>query len=271
MPFVRFWCSQLYQPWTWTPQIYIGVWLIVVALIINRRQAIRRAHAEGFLPPTTRQRWWFWLGLFAFWAASDWPIGTLGAGYLASVHMLQYMIYTLAAAPLLLISTPDWRTRQLITRWHLDSAVRVLSRPLIAAILANTILIATHVPLTVDTLRTSQIGSFVLDFIWFVGGILLWLPVLNPIKEQRIPSTPIRMIYLFMAAQLTPMIPGGFLTFADYPLYATYELAPRIGIDTLADQQLAGAIMKVGSLPVIWIVIAVMWGRWATANSARPT
>lgn len=265
---MRFWCSQLFQPWTWTPQPYIGVWLILAMLIINRRRAIHRARTNGLPAPTTRQRWWFWLGLFAFWAASDWPIGTLGAGYLASVHMLQYMIYTLAAAPLLLISMPDWRMRQLIAGWHLGSTVRVVSRPLIAAIIANVILIATHAPLTVDSLRTSQIGSFLLDIVWFVGGVLLWLPVLNPIKDQRIRSVPVRMIYLFMAAQLTPMIPGGFLTFANYPLYSTYELAPRVGLDALTDQQLAGAIMKVGSLPVIWIVIAVLWARWAAADSA---
>ena len=59
------------------------------------------------------------------------------------------------------------------------------------------------------------------------------------------------------------MVPGGFLTFADHPLYATYELAPRVmGFSALNDQQLAGAFMKVGNIPVIWSVIAVMFVRW---------
>ena len=69
--------------------------------------------------------------------------------------------------------------------------------------------------------------------------------------------------YLFAAAALMPMIPGGFLTFSSQPLYSTYELAPRLaGINALNDQQVAGVLMKVGNLPLIWTVIAVIWFRW---------
>lgn len=136
-----------------------------------------------------------------------------------------------------------------------------------AGITANVILIATHSPLSVDNLRATQFGSFTLDAIWFVGGLLLWLPIVNPVPEWRIRSMPGRMIYLFLAAQLLPMIPGGFLTFAGSPLYSTYELAPRINVDPLADQQIAGAIMKVGSLPVVWSVILVLWVQWAQRDS----
>lgn len=53
-------------------------------------------------------------------------------------------------------------------------------------------------------------------------------------------TVPLRMIYLFLAAPLLPMVPGGFLTFAGSPLYSTYELASRVGFDPLADQQIAG-------------------------------
>ena len=41
--------------------------------------------------------------------------------------------------------------------------VRVLARPLVAGLLYNAILIATHAPLTVDAFRSNQLGSFVLD------------------------------------------------------------------------------------------------------------
>ena len=260
---MRFWCSQLFEPWSWVPRPYLGVWGVIVLAAVHRHRAVRRGRELGHPDPTTRQTWWFWLALATFWLASDWPVGTLGAGYLAWVHMMQYMIYTLITGPLVLIAIPDWRFREIVERWRIENAVRFLSRPLPAAIIANVILISTHAPLSVDNLRSTQIGSFTLDVIWIVGGILLWLPVVNPVAEWRTPSIPMRMIYLFMAAQLLPMVPGGFLTFASSPLYSTYELAPRIGVDPLADQQIAGAIMKVGSLPVIWTVIAVLWVHWA--------
>lgn len=272
---MRWWCSQLFEPWSWTPRPYLGVWLIVVGLAVSRARGLRRRRRlTGRLGVTTRQRVWFWLGLFAFWAASDWPVGTLGAGYLASVHMAQYMIYTLIAAPLLLLSAPDWWIRQTLARLRLYRAVGWLSRPLYSAILANVILIATHAPWTVDNLRASQFGSFALDAVWFLGGLALWLPVISPVAEHRIASPPLRCIYLFGAAGVSPMIPGGFLTFAGAPLYRSYEIAPRVGLDVLDDQQLAGAIMKVGAVPVIWAVILVIWIRWATsereADAVRP-
>lgn len=63
------------------------------------------------------------------------------------------------------------------------------------------------------------------------------------------------------------MVPGGFLTFADFPLYRLYELAPRVGsLTALGDQQLAGALMKVGNIPLIWPVIVTMMWRWARAE-----
>ena len=56
----------------------------------------------------------------------------------------------------------------------------------------------------------------------------------------------------------------------DYPLYRTYELAPRVAnFGALEDQQLAGAFMKVGNIPIIWAVIAVMFVRWWKQERAR--
>lgn len=48
-----------------------------------------------------------------------------------------------------------------------------------------------------------------------------------------------------------------------------YELAPRVaGFDATADQQLAGVLMKVGSVPLIWPVIGVLFARWARESAA---
>ena len=91
-------------------------------------------------------------------------------------------------------------------------------------------------------------------------------PVIAPLREHRVGSPPLRCAYLFAAAGIASLIPAGFLTFANNPLYRSYEIAPRVGLDPLDDQQLAGAIMKVGALPVIWITMAVIWVRWATAD-----
>jgi putative membrane protein len=248
------------------------VWLIMVGVALWRWRAMRaRTRTTGSSGVSPRQSAWFWLGLVAFWAASDWPVGTLGAGYLAWVHMLQYMIYTLIAAPLILISIPEWRFRQMLANARLYRFFANLSKPLVAAVTANFILISTHAPWTVDTFRVTQVGSFSLDMIWFAGGIALWLPVASPLPEHRIGFPPLKGVYLFCAAGLAPLVPGGFLTFAGAPLYETYEIAPRVGLDALEDQQLAGAIMKVGGFPIVWSVIMVIWVKWATRERNNDT
>lgn len=262
---MTWWCSATRLPWSWAPRAYPGVWLFIASIALLATVTVRRAGIR----PTGRQQLAFWGGLAALWMATDWPVGTLGSGYLASAHMLQYFLYTFVAAPLLVLCVPEPLARRALTRGRAGRLYRRLVRPLTAAIVANVVLVVTHAPVTIDALRVTQPGSFVLDVAWLVGGLALWLPVCGPIPELR-PSYPVRGVYLFLAAGVVPMVPGGFLTFADFPLYELYELAPQVGsIDPVEDQQAAGAIMKIGSLPVVWPTIAAMFWRWAV-QSNRP-
>jgi cytochrome c oxidase assembly factor CtaG len=261
---MQFWCSALKEPWSWAWRPYVGVWILCLGLLTAYAVAVRRRrHTNPAEPDAGKRALWFALGVLAIWVASDWPVGLLGSSYLSSVHMAQYMLYTLAAAPLLILGVPEWMARRLLGKLRLYRTVRFLARPLVAAALFNAILIATNVPLVVDALRGSQVGSFALDMTWLLSGLILWMPICCAIPEISGRSYPVKMVYLFLAAATVPMVPGGFLTFADHPLYATYELAPRVmGFSALNDQQLAGAFMKVGNIPVIWSVIAVMFVRW---------
>jgi putative membrane protein len=241
------------------PRAYPGVWLFIATLSVAAVTAVRRTGIR----PTRRQAAAFWGGVLALWVATDWPVGALGAGYLASVHMLQYMLYTLVAAPLLLLGIPEPLARRALARARAYRTYRFLAKPVVSGLTANLVLVATHAPFTVDALRATQLGSFAGHMVWILAGLILWLPVCGPISEAK-PSYPIRSVYLFLASGVIPMMPGGFMTFADFPLYETFELAPRVGpLDPLADQRIAGALMKVGSTPLIWPVIGVMLRRWA--------
>jgi cytochrome c oxidase assembly factor CtaG len=261
---VTWWCSATRLPWDWTPRAYPGVWLAMAVLLVGYLRGRRRlSPTERAAEPRSRPRA-FLAGWLALWAASDWPLGTLGAGYLASAHMAQYLITTLVAAPLLVAGLSEPMLRRGLTRTRTAGVVRMACRPVTAVVLANVVLVATHAPVTVDALRTSQPGSFVLDALWLAAGIVLWLPICGPPPELR-TSYPVRGVMLFVGAGVVPMVPGGFLTFADTPLYGVYELAPRVGgFDATSDQQLAGVLMKLGSVPLIWPVIGVLFARWAT-------
>lgn len=266
---MRWWCATQTDPWDWSVSLYPGVWLFIATLAtlyaVTWRRRLRSTPDARF---DRRRGLWFGLGLLILWVASDWPIGPLGAGYLASAHMAQYMLYTLGAAPLLLLGMPEWMTRRLLSKLRLYGAYRFLARPLVAGIAFNLILVLTHAPITVDALRTSQAGAFVLDMLWLLSGLIGWTPIVSPLEELRPRSAGTRLVYLFLAMGAVPMVPGGFLTFSPSPLYGIFELAPRVfpEIGPLEDQQAAGVLMKIGNLPVIWTVMAVIWSRWADAE-----
>ncbi len=263
---MNLWCASTDQPWTWQWIAYPGVWLTVLIPVVAYLRAVARSQE----PTDRRTRLAFLAGMAVFWIASDWPVGTLGAGYLAWVHMSQYVLYVLVAAPLLLRGIPDWMAARILDRLRLRGVARKLGHNLlISGLVFNLVLVVTHAPFTVDALRSTQLGSFAMDMTWLISGLVLWLPIVGPLLEHRSRSVPARMVYLFAAAGVVAILPASFLTFAKFPLYSTYELAPRIGaITAIEDQQLAGVMMKLGMVPVVWGTLAVMFFRWMGSERA---
>ncbi len=258
---ISFWCSALTQPWTWEWIAYPGIWLATIIPIAAYFVSARRHESEI----DRRKAMQFVVGWLVFWIASDWPIGTLGAGYMASAHMTQFLLYTLVAAPLILLGMPEWMANRFSDRIRLRRGIVWLGNNLIAsAVIYNLILIATHAPGSVEFLRTSQLGSFLMDGFWMIAGFVLWLPIVSPVTGGRHGSYAAKMIYLFVSASIVSVIPASFLTSTNIPIYGIYELAPRVGsLTAVEDQQLAGIIMKIATIPVIWATIAVMWFRWS--------
>ena len=265
---MRFWCSTLEAPWSWKFRAYPGIWLAVAALFVP--YLVAQSRRKGANAERRRHTALYLAGVLAFWLATDWPLGLLGASYVAWAHMVQFMIYTLIAAPLMLLGIPEWMGRQIVGKLRIYRATVRLARPVTAAVTFNLLLAATHSPWSVDTLRANQFGSFAMDVVWLAMGLLVWLPIISPLPEQRMTSYPAKMTYMFLALGVVPAIPAGFLTFASFPLYATYELAPRVhGLAAGTDQQMAGLIMKLGGIPIVWGTIIVMMIRWADDERAK--
>ena len=258
---MQWWCSATAAEWSWNWRPYPGVWLFVLAILAWYTISLRRYAATPSGPAFTPLRpVAFVVGMALLWASLDWPIGALGAGYLLSVHTTQYVIITCVLVPLLLTGIPpELRPRGRFARFMAGPAPGLLGYTAVMAV--------THIPSVSDTLMASQFGSLVVDLAWIGGAVALWWPVLAPEGVARI-SPPLRVGYLFLAT-IPPTIPAAFMVFADYPLYATYELAPRVaGIAAGSDQQTAGLIMKAGADPLFWIAMAIVFFRWQRAEDA---
>ena len=243
---------------------HVDVWLLVAGMLGGYFWALRAVgprHVEAFeFAATRRQKTLFVLGCLAVFVAADWPVHDLAERYLYSVHMIQHILLTLVAVPLLMVGTPAWLWR-VIVRPILPLA-RALTRPLVALIIFNVVLVFTHWPLIVTASVQHHLLHFGLHVLLFLSAVVMWTPVLSPIIELPRLSYAGRILFLFLQS-LVPTIPASFLTFGSQPLYHIYETFPRLwGISAHTDQLVAGLIMKIIGTAILWTVIAVQFFRW---------
>lgn len=252
---MQWWCSAQGIPWTWTWRPYPGVWLVIGLMAFAYARVARREGAgRGEIA-------FFASGLVTLWGAIDWPIGTLGSGYLASIHMVQFLLIALTVPPLLIAGLPR-STVERIAGAEPRGLRGFVTHPLVTLLAFHTIVIATHWPGLVDALMGSQLGSFVLDLAWFGGGLLFWWPVISPAPARPRFPYGVKIGYLIVSTVLMTL-PYVFLTFAELPFYATYELAPPVGtLSAGEDQRLAGLIMRIGGGTILWTVAGILFWLW---------
>jgi putative membrane protein len=248
---------------SWHP--HPDVWLLVAALAAGYAWAARRVGPRRVHPieraVTRRQVVAFAAGLATIWIAADWPIHDIAEARLYSVHMIQHLLLSLVAAPLVLVGTPDWLLRWLLGRWGIAIA-RFLTRPLIALVAFNVVIAVSHIPAVVQTAARSEPFHFGMHSLLFGTALMMWSPVLNPLIELPKLSYPARMLYLFLQS-LVPTVPASFLTFGHTVLYHVYEQLPRMwGISALTDQRMAGLIMKIVGGGILWTFIAWYFFKW---------
>jgi putative membrane protein len=242
------------------------VWAMIAALAGGYLLALRvwgPRHAPGRQPATTRHKACFFLGVGVLWIGSEWPVHQLSE-QLFSVHMVQHMLFSLVAAPLLILGTPGWLFRRLFRRPAVFAVVRFLTQPLIALLVFNGWVAAYHWPALVNLSVTNHVAHFAVHVVWVGTAMIMWWPVLSPLPELPHLSYPGRGAYLF-AQSIVPTVPASFLTFSHTALYAAYDVVPRLwGVPLLDDQQWAGLLMKIGGGLILWGVIAVLFFRWAS-------
>ena len=243
------------------------VWLLVVALYGGYLYALSAwgpRFAPGRRPATRSQITCFTLGVASIWIAADYPVHDLAEGYLYSVHMLQHLAFQLIGPPLLILGTPGWLLRRLLSPRPVAAVVRFVTRPFAALAIVNVFVAVQHTPAFVNATVQSGWLHVLAHIVIVMFGLIMWWPVVSPLPELPHLSYPGRMVYLF-AHSLVPTVPASFLTFTTRPLYETNASFPRIVgfLDPVADQQAAGLIMKILGGLFLWAVIAVLFFRWS--------
>ncbi len=208
-----------------------------------------------------RQMALFFSGAAIAYISVSWPLHDISDDYLYSAHMIQHILLMLVVPPLLIGGVPDWLFERILPA-PVATLLRKLSHPVTATLIFNGAVAVSHWPVWIDLMSRSNFVHQISHLTLILASVIMWMPVVGPATVSRRLSPPGQMLYLFVQSIL-PTVPASFFTFADRPLVSFYSDAPRLwGIGVLADQQLAGFVMKVVGGLVIWSYIAAIFFRW---------
>lgn len=248
------------------------------AIAVARTAALhRRIRTTGGTGVTARQQWSFWCALGAFFAAAGLAAAPLSSSHPVTTHVLVFVLITVIGVPLLMASLPEWWIRTRLGRLRAYRLARVVSTPWIGGPVAVAMILGTHLPWLADRLPDGASGSALLVAVWVGGGVLLWLPACSPVPEHRIAQVSVRCGYLAATAGVAPLVTGAFLISGAVPVLG---LSTTAGADLrgLTDQYLAGALMYLLVVPLMWGAIAGIWfaahrerGAATTGRSRHPS
>jgi putative membrane protein len=220
----------------------------------------------------------FYGGLLTLAFAIDSPVDAY-AGTLFWVHMVQHVLLTMVAPPLLLIGRPWPRlsrplplplrrplARSVLTGPALAparSSFRRLGAPLPAFVLFNGTLLLWHVPALYDlTLRNTLVHD-VEHALFLSTALLFWVHLLPVATGRPRLSDGARLAYgtaalgvSWLLAIVLGLSPGSV-----YDAYASLPHRPG-GLSALSDQQIAAGVMWVpGSIPYCIVLLLALF-RW---------
>ncbi len=212
----------------------------------------------------------FTLGILIIYLSVGTPLDELSDHYMLSAHMLQHLLISVVAPAFLLLGTPGWMLRPLLTRPNVYPIAYVLTRPLVAFALFNITLVFVHLPVLMTLELQHEYTIHLPAHILLIStGLLLWWPVLGSVPELPRLSPGLQLIYLFTQS-FVPALFTAFIIFSSTLIYPVYADLPRLfGLSAINDQRIGGLIMKLGGLVIYWIAGGIVFFQWFNREEAN--
>ena len=213
---------------------------------------------------------WFGAAVVLFYLVEGSPLHDLAERYLLSAHMLQHLLLSYVVARMFIVGVPDWLWRSVLLNRVMAPVSRRLLRPTVTFVVFALFFAIWHVPVIYEGALMNPFVHHVEHVVFLITAIMLWWPILSPLPE--LPRAPhlVQMAYLFTIpiAQL-PVFAA--ITFSPDVVYRAYEIAPRVypWLSPLADQALAGAIMKVMGLAFFSVPFTRIFFDWYRRENRR--
>lgn len=205
-------------------------------------------------------------GLLVTFVALNGPIHDLSDYYLFSVHMVQHLLLTQLVPPLLLLGLPAFAVRPLVGPAWVRSAARWLTRPVVAFGLYTVSFTGWHLQPAYDLMMRNHNVHIATHLQFMVTAMIMWWPVLSPLREVPRMAYGGQMLYLFLIG-IPMMVVAALITLAEVVLYPWYSASPRVwGITPLDDQRLGGIIMWVPGGLFYWVMMSFVFFAWVRSE-----
>ncbi len=245
----------------WSFHLHVGAWIAVAVVATAVVAASRRWPGRSTSGPDARssepghpRRWALVGGLAALAAAWTWPVADLAAHWSLTALLVQRLLLTLAAAPLLLLATPAEVVAHVTRPAAVDAVWARVTRPVTAGVIFAVVSIGSLAPAAVAAQTSSAIWRATFDVAMLGAGFVLWGPILRHLAGASRPAAVGLAVYAFVQS-VVPTFPAVIYVLARHPFYPAFVHAHGVfGLAALTDQQVAGVVAKVATLPVLWSV-----------------
>jgi putative membrane protein len=246
--------------WNWDPLTLLGGALILAAYLAAVGPLRKRYFPSGLI--NLNSKIYFILAILVILFGQISPLDGLSDDYLFSAHMVQHILFTVVAPPLLLLGLPGWFFNPVLKHPNWKKAARFLTNPILAFFLFNINYAVWHFPAAYEATLENEALHLFEHISFVVTACIFWWPILSPAAELPRLSDPLRVLYLFLASVPCTVL-GALIVFSPDILYPTYANAPRIlNLSPMADQQIAGVIMAMGVNMVYLGVLTVVFFKW---------
>ena len=216
--------------------------------------------------------WCAGLGLTALFVAASGPPAVYEAS-LFWVHMVQHLLLTLVAAPLLVYASPlvlalraaAPARRAALTRLVHARPVRALTYPLVGWTAFGLVMWTTHFSGLYDAALADELVHGAEHALYLGSALLFWAPVAGAVPARRM-APALRVVYLLAAIPVQSFL-GLAVYSADTPLYDHYASPDRSwGPAPVDDQKVAGGVMWIGGDVVLLVWTGIAAAAWLKAE-----
>ncbi len=254
------------------------IWLPVIVAALLWRHGVGRVNRAHPSNPVPRRRTVAWmLGLFAILVALDSGVERYDTTLFA-VHMVQHMLLTLVAPPLLMYAGPitlllrassaGTRRRWIFPFLH-ARVVRLVAFPVVAWVVFAGVMWGSHFSPLFEAALENEWFHRLEHGLFLSSALLFWWPVAGPDPSPWPMRHGARVLYVGLQMPQNTFLAVA-IAMSSVPLYNHYVTQARSwGPTPLEDQQLAGSIMWLGGDAVFIGAVILLVLAWMRDDERR--